>query len=59
MLKKLAQVSGAKVWNEAKWPSAHVTHVVCHVNENRRAKRTIKYLMGIANVRGEAHMGVG
>ena len=27
-----------------------VTHVVCRTDGQRRAKRTIKYLMGIANV---------
>ncbi len=29
-----------------------VTHVVCRTEHGRLAKRTIKYLMGIANVRG-------
>ncbi len=31
------------------WPSQAVTHVVCKVDENRRARRTLKYMRGVAS----------
>ncbi|GAX82755.1 hypothetical protein CEUSTIGMA_g10181.t1 [Chlamydomonas eustigma] len=61
LIKRLAQLSGSKVID--KWPSSsnfvvagggrggmdsNVTHVVCKTDENRCAKRTMKYLMGLA-----------
>jgi hypothetical protein len=56
VLKRLGQLSGARVVQDkdAKWPSTgsnKVTHVVCKTEPvHRRARRTIKYLMGIAHV---------
>eukprot|EP00798_Chlamydomonas_sp_ICE-L_P023187 gene23187-30399_t len=56
LLRALARKSGAKYVD--KFPAvrsciaSRVTHVVCRTDENRFARRTMKYLMGIAMVCG-------
>ncbi|KAG1665428.1 hypothetical protein FOA52_005770 [Chlamydomonas sp. UWO 241] len=48
VLRKLCAASGARLLD--KWPpgARGVTHVVCRTDENHKARRTIKYLMGLA-----------
>ncbi|KAG2434955.1 hypothetical protein HYH02_012151 [Chlamydomonas schloesseri] len=46
MVRKLAAAAGAKVV-DAVGPT--VTHVLCGTDGSRRARRTFKYLMGVAN----------
>eukprot|EP00198_Chlamydomonas_reinhardtii_P010770 XP_001700107.1 predicted protein [Chlamydomonas reinhardtii] len=46
MVRKLAAAAGAKVV-DAVGPA--VTHVLCGTDSSRRARRTFKYLMGVAN----------
>ena len=36
-----------------------MTHVVCRADENLRARRTVKYLMGLVNVGGRGEEGGG
>lgn len=44
-LKRFSSATGCRLLD--KW-STGVTHVVCLVDENRRAKRTVKYMLGLA-----------
>lgn len=53
-LHALAAASGAQVVGS--WGGS-VTHVVCHVGEDGRAKRTAKYMHGILEVRPAALRG--